>query len=99
MQKALSIVEAHMQDSDFNVDQFAQKMGASRMQLHKKFKGLTGQSTSEFIRTIRLKRAAQLLKQKSGSISEIAYQVGFNHLSYFAECFKKQFGMNPREFK
>lgn len=99
IQKALSIVEEHMPDSDFNVDQFAQKMGASRMQMHKKFKGLTGQSTSEFIRTIRLKRAAQLLKQKSGSISEIAYQVGFNHLSYFAECFKKQFGVNPREFK
>ena len=97
--KALQIIEEHLDDPEFNAKIFSQKMLVSRTQLHLKLKGLTGQSTSEFIRSIRLKRAAQMINQKSGSISEIAYQVGFNHLSYFAECFKKQFGVNPREFK
>jgi AraC-like DNA-binding protein len=53
----------------------------------------------EFIRSIRLKRAASLMKQGYGNISEIAFEVGFNHLSYFTQCFRKEFGVNPKDFK
>ena len=77
---------------------FANEMAMSRAHLNRKLRGLLGQRTGEFIRTMRLKRAAELLRQKSGSVSEVAYQVGFNHLSYFARCFKEQYGKLPHEY-
>ena len=70
----------------------------SRMQLYRKLKALTGQSANEFIRTIRLKRAAQLMEQNQLTIAEITYEVGFNDLQYFRECFKKYFGVTPSEY-
>ncbi|MEM7039319.1 MAG: helix-turn-helix transcriptional regulator [Bacteroidota bacterium] len=70
----------------------------SRVQLHRKLKALSGQTTTEFIRTIRLKRAAQLLEQNFGTVAEVAYAVGFGNLSYFSKCFKAQFGVSPSEF-
>jgi len=70
----------------------------SRMQLFRKLKALTNQNPSEFIRTIRLKRAAQLIKKKFGNVAEITYEVGFNNLSYFAKCFKELYGLSPSEF-
>jgi signal transduction histidine kinase/DNA-binding response OmpR family regulator/ligand-binding sensor domain-containing protein len=97
--KAYKIIEAHLSDSEFGAESFAKNMAVSRTVLHRKLRGITGQSATEFIRSIRLKRAAQLIKQNSGTITEIAYDVGFNNLSYFAECFKKQFGVNPRNYK
>jgi len=69
----------------------------SRVQLHRKLSALVGQSAGDFIRTIRLNKAAQLLKKKSGTISEIAYDVGFSNPSYFSKCFRKQFGKLPSE--
>jgi signal transduction histidine kinase/DNA-binding response OmpR family regulator len=99
LKRALDILEKRISDADFTAEQFAIEVGLSRPVLYRKLRGLTGQTISEFIRSIRLKRAAQLIKQKNGNISEIAYQVGFNHLSYFAACFKKQFGVAPKDFK
>ena len=98
MQRALAVLEEHLSDSQFNAERFAEKVGTSRSSLYLKVHGLTGLSTTEFIRSMRLKRAASLIRKKSGSISEIVYQVGFNHLSYFSKCFKKQFGVTPSEF-
>jgi transcriptional regulator GlxA family with amidase domain len=68
------------------------------MQLFRKLKALTNQTPSEFIRTIRLKRAASLIKQKFGNVAEITYEVGFNNLSYFAKCFKELYGKSPSEY-
>ncbi|TXI70897.1 MAG: helix-turn-helix transcriptional regulator, partial [Cyclobacteriaceae bacterium] len=61
-------------------------------------KALTGLSANEFIRTIRLKRAAQLLEQNQLTVAEVTYEVGFNDLPYFRECFKKMFGVTPSEY-
>mgnify|MGYP001120281316 CR=1 FL=1 len=98
LQKALATVETHMDNSEFDVTIFCQEMGLSRSSLHKKLKALANLSTTAFIRQIRLKRAASLLRQKSGLIDEIALQVGFNDTSYFSRCFKKQFGVSPKEY-
>jgi len=68
------------------------------MQLHRKLKALSGQSTTEFLRSQRLKLAANLLKSKNSTVSEIAYKVGFNNVSYFSSCFKKEFGCSATEY-
>ena len=98
LQKALDIVNLHLSDTDFNVVQFGQEIAMSRQQMHRKFRALVNQSATEFIRTIRLKKAAELLSQKSGTVSEIAYDVGFNTLSYFTKSFQEQFGVTPSEY-
>ncbi|PIB34317.1 hypothetical protein BFP72_02180 [Reichenbachiella sp. 5M10] len=96
--KAVAIIEKNISNSEFYVDDLGKELGMSRMQLYRKLKGLIGQSANEFIRSIRLKRAAQLIRQDQLNISEITYQVGFNDLQYFRDCFKKQYGVNPSEY-
>jgi len=98
LQKALDIVNLHLSDTDFNIEVFGKEMAMSRQQMHRKFRALVNQSATEFIRTIRLKKAAELLIQKSGTVSEIAYDVGFNTLSYFTKSFQEQFGVTPSEY-
>lgn len=98
LNRAVEIVESHMSDSDFNVEDLGRELGLSRMQLYRKLKALIGKSANEFIRFIKLKRAAQLLDQGSMTISEITYKVGFNDLKYFRDCFKKQYGVNPSDY-
>jgi AraC-like DNA-binding protein len=95
LQKALQIIEKNMDQTSFNMEQFSKELGISRVHLHRKLKTLTDQSASEFIRSIRLKRAAFLLQQQIGSVSEIAYLTGYNNLSYFTRCFKEQYGVTP----
>ncbi|HKZ37098.1 MAG TPA: ATP-binding protein, partial [Chryseolinea sp.] len=95
---ALEIMEAHLADEQFSVERFAEEIGMSRKNLLRKIKALTDQSVNEFIRNFRLKHAAQLIAGKSATISEIAYQVGFNNLSYFSKCFKELFGTLPNEY-
>ncbi len=98
LKKAIKCVEDNMSNPEFNVEIFMKEIGVSRSLLFRKLKSLTGQSTTEFIRTIRIKRAGQILKQDSLLISETAYEVGFSDLKYFRECFKKFHGMSPSEF-
>lgn len=97
--KALDTVEEYLDDTEFDVSVFSKEMGMSQSGLFKKLKAICGLSTTEFIRTIRLKRAASLIKQQSGRIEEIAFQVGFNDVSYFNRCFKKQFGVTPKKYQ
>lgn len=96
--KVLVLIEDHMADESFSIEAFSMEAGYSRMQLYRKVKALTGQTPSQFIRSIRLKRAAQLLQNKSDNITQIAYSVGFGSLSYFNKCFKEHFGVTPGQF-
>jgi len=96
--RAMEIIEKHMGDSEFEVRQFQEEMFMSRMQLFRKIKALTNQTPGEFIRTIRLKRAAQLMDQNFGNIAQITFEVGFNNPSYFAKCFKDLYGKLPSEY-
>lgn len=99
LQRIMEVLEKHLADDKFGPEGLAQTMAMSRAHLNRKLRGLIGQRTGEFMRTMRLKRAAELLRQKTGSISEIAFQVGFNHLSYFARSFKEQYGQSPSEYQ
>jgi len=98
LKQAIEIVEKHMMNTDFSVEMLVKEMGFSRSTLYFKFKEITGLSSSEFIRNIRLKRAMQLLSQSDLSVKEIMYMTGFNTASYFSKCFKKQFGVRPSEY-
>ena len=98
LKQIIKCIEINISKSEFGVDQLCKEAGLSRTQLYRKLKGLVGQSANEFVRSFRLKRAAQLLKQQKMTIAEVTYQVGFNDLQYFRYCFKKQFGVNPSEY-
>ena len=98
LKRAMDIIEDHMEDSEFNVNSLVKEMYISRSKLYLKLKALTGLSTSEFIRSVRLKRAVQLLNKSNYTIKEIMYMTGFNTASYFSKCFKKQFGVVPSEY-
>ena len=97
--KAQEVLEKQKSNPEFGPETFLKELGVSRTLLHVKLKVLTGQSTTEFIRTYRLKYAAQLLKQHFGNVSEVAYESGFNDQSYFTKCFKAQFGVSPSDYK
>jgi signal transduction histidine kinase/DNA-binding response OmpR family regulator len=98
LKKAMQVVENHISDSSFNVMVFVKEMGMSRSVMYRKLEAVTGQSVNEFIRSIRLKRAAQLLALNEFTISEITYEVGFNDPQYFSKCFSKQFGKTPSAY-
>jgi signal transduction histidine kinase/CheY-like chemotaxis protein/streptogramin lyase len=94
----LHIVYQHMSDPKFNLEILACELGISQMSLYRKINGLFGQSPGDFVRTIRLKHGAKLLKNNSGNISEIAYEVGFSNPANFSSSFRRQFGMSPRDY-
>ena len=98
LKKVVAAVETHIDDPDFATENLARASGVSRRHLNRKLRALTGQSVREFMRTIRLKRAAQLLQQQAGTVTEIAYEVGFNSIGHFAKVFREQFGVAPSEF-
>lgn len=98
LQKAIEVVESHISDPDLDIERFASEIGVSRMQLYRKLDALTEMTVKEFVRNIRLKRAAQLLVQKKLNVSEIAYAVGFKDLSHFRKCFKVEFGMSATDY-
>ncbi|MEP2772566.1 MAG: two-component regulator propeller domain-containing protein [Fulvivirga sp.] len=97
LKKLTHIIDQHLSESQFSVDKLASEMALSRVQLHRKLKATIGCSASEFVRQYRLKLAYQYLKAEKGTVSEIAYEVGFNNLSYFAKCFKETYRVNPSE--
>jgi AraC-like DNA-binding protein len=98
MERIMKTVNQHMQDADFNVDKLAEEVGLSRTQLHRKMKEITGISTGEFIRNIRLQQAARLIREGKVNIAQVAYSVGFNNQTYFSTVFKRYYGMTPTEY-
>ena len=98
LQKAIDVVEKNISDPNFDTVMMAKEAGISRTLLNTKLRALTGLPTGEFIRTLRLKRAAQLLQQGYGNVTQVAYDVGFQNLSYFAKAFREQFGQSPSHY-
>lgn len=96
--KALELVEMNIANSDYSVQELSKDMAVSRAQLYKKTLELTGKSPIEFIRSVRIKRAADLLERSQLNVSEVAYKVGFNNPKYFTKYFKKEFKMLPSRF-
>ncbi|MCP5046895.1 MAG: response regulator, partial [bacterium] len=92
------VIDKNLSDEDFNVEQLSRKLYVSRATLHRKIVALSGLTPTEFIRSFRLKRAAELLKHHSGSILEVAMEVGFTNSSYFAKCFKEKFHQLPSAY-
>jgi signal transduction histidine kinase/DNA-binding response OmpR family regulator/ligand-binding sensor domain-containing protein len=98
LQKARAVVEQHLSESRFGVEELSQALNISPRQVVRKLKALTNQTAVEFIRTLRLERAAERLQQQQGSIAEIAYAVGFEKPSYFARVFEEQYGVLPSAY-
>lgn len=100
LQKLVAMVEEHIEDADFGVPVLLKKAGMSQTVLYRKLKALTDMSIADFIKSVRLKKAAELLKQSGDNISiaEVAYRVGFSDRKYFSKEFRKQFGVSPTAF-
>lgn len=98
VQKAKLIIENHLSDSSFGVETMAHEMNLSRTQLFRKLKAVIGLSPNELINDVRLQKAAELIRAKADTLSQISYMVGFNDPSYFAKRFRKKFGKSPSEY-
>lgn len=99
IERAILYVEENLSRSDLSVESLSRELGMSRVHLYKKLLQITGKTPIEFIRVIRLKRAAQLLRESQMHISEIAFEVGFNNPKYFSRYFKEEFGMLPSVYQ
>ena len=97
LSKAIKVMNEHIDDSQFSTDAFAKEMCMSRSNLHLKMKALTGESTNDFIRRVRLNKAMELLKTGRYNVSEVSAMVGYSTPSYFTTSFKKHFGYSPSE--
>ncbi len=99
LEQVHQIVEAQMHDSHFSVERLADEVNMSPRQLRRRLRALTKLSPSGYIRTMRLQRAAQLLEQQAGRISEVAYAVGFHNAEHFSRLFQQVFGVAPSQYK
>jgi len=98
LEKIHQIIENNIDNPEFNVDQFALSANLGRTVFYKKIKGITGYSPNEYLRVMRMKKAAELLTTTNLNVSEISYRVGINDPFYFSKCFKAQFGKSPSQF-
>ncbi|MBE6288086.1 MAG: response regulator [Mediterranea massiliensis] len=94
-----AILEKQLGNPDFTIDDFANSMKLGRTVFYRKVRGVTGYSPNEYIRIVRMKKAASLLQNTTDTIAEVAYQVGMNDPFYFSKCFKQQFGVSPSAFR
>ena len=98
LQQAIDYVEKNIADEHYSVEQLSNDLCMSRMTLYRKIQSATGQKPTEFIRTIRLRRAAELLREGRLTITEISYATGFSSVSYFSRCFRTMYGVAPTQF-
>ena len=99
MKRFASIIQSHLSDAEFGVEDACGEMAMSRVQLYRKVKALTGKTPVEILRQTRVERAREMLLTSDKSISEIAYACGFNAPSYFNKCFKDAYGLTPGELR
>ena len=99
LRKFAEQIEAVYADPEYNVEKLSETLGLSRGHLHRKIKELTGTSPVEFLRTYRLNKATQLLRQNAYTVSEVAYRTGFSSPAYFSKCFKAVYGVTPTEYQ
>jgi len=99
IEETIDVIEKYLSDPDFSVEIIHHKVGMSRSSFHRKLRALIDQSPSQFVRLLRLKHAAELLRRNSGTITEIAFNVGFTNSAYFAKCFKELYGQSPSEYR
>lgn len=98
LKKCNAIIEKHLTDNEYGVEQMSVEMSLSRVHVYRKIKHLTGLTVSEFIRNIKLKKAAVMLQESGKTIAEVAYETGFSSPSYFSKCFKDLYNISPTEF-
>ena len=99
MQQVMQYIEEQMDNSELTIDDFANKLLLSRTVFYRKLKSIVGLTPVDFIRDIRIKRAAQLIDSGEFNVSQVAYMTGFSDPKYFSKCFKKQMGVTPTEYK
>jgi signal transduction histidine kinase/ligand-binding sensor domain-containing protein/DNA-binding response OmpR family regulator len=97
MKKVDEVIEMHISDEEFNIEDFGKEVGMSRMQIHRKLKALTGKSATHYIRSVKLNKAKEMIEKNEETISEIAYSLGFSTPAYFSRCFKEEFGHPPSD--
>jgi transcriptional regulator GlxA family with amidase domain len=98
VERVREVVEAYLDEPAFGVDQLAGEVGMSARQLNRRLSKATTLTPGAYIRQMRLERAAQLLAQRAGNVSEVAYRVGFNDAHYFSRAFKEAFGVPPSDY-
>lgn len=98
LEKVIREIEKNIHDSEFDVEKLCKALGLSQPQTYRKIKAITDLSISEFIRNTRLKKAARMFSENNLTVSEVAYQVGFNDPNYFTKCFTKLFGQTPTDY-
>ena len=99
LQKIIAVVNVHISDETFDVEQLARSMAMSRMQLHRRMKPLVNQTPAHYIRDVRLKKAKELIEQTDVSIGDISFQVGFQSQSHFTKAFIEKFGVRPMAYR
>jgi AraC-like DNA-binding protein len=99
LEKVKTTILSRLSDEKLSVESLVEEIGMSRAQFYRKITALTGMTVNDLIRNFRLQKAAQLLAQHWGPVTQVAYEVGFSNLSYFSKCFKEQFGVLPSEYR
>ena len=94
----IHLIEEHISDSELNVNALCEWTGTNNKQMYRKIKQLTGMTPVEYIKSIRMKKAAMLLKQQKFTVAEVMYMVGFSNHSYFSKCFQTEFGVTPKQY-
>ena len=99
LERAQAVVEANLHDEDFGVEDLAAALDQSRSTVYRRLRDLLDQSPTAFIRTVRLARGAALLREERGTVSEVAYAVGFKSVSHFSQCFREHFDAPPSAYR
>jgi signal transduction histidine kinase/ligand-binding sensor domain-containing protein/AraC-like DNA-binding protein len=99
IERVMNIIQANISDPEFGVEVLCRDIGMSPTHLYRRLKSITQFSANELIKKYRIKKASLLLRHKEGNISEIMYSVGFSNLSYFSKCFKKEYGLSPKDYQ